>query len=108
MTGHIMSTIRNQRTGQIYLHSVPFLPFLLFMQYGTPDHVMAMPMFRVVILTSINLIWIIPHSHAQKFVPTVILNPVKLAVNSNHRRWVLDFLTSVLAERVTILVGRDL
>lgn len=105
MTGHIMSTIRNQRTGQIYLHSAPFL---LFMQYGTPARVMAMPMFRGVILTSINLIWIIPHSHAQKFVPTVILNPVKLAVNSNHRRWVLDFLASVLAERVTILVGRDL
>lgn len=88
MTGRMMSTIRNQRTGQIHLHSAPFL---LFTQYGTPACITAMPMFRVVILTSINLFQIIPYSQAQKFVPIVILNPVKLAVNSNHRRWVLDF-----------------
>jgi hypothetical protein len=61
MTGHVMLTTRNQRTGQIHLLSAPFL---LFMQNGTPARVMAMPMSRVVILTSINLIWIIPYSHA--------------------------------------------
>lgn len=87
MAANVMSTVRKQKTGQVFLCSPHFL---LLMQSGIPAHLTEMPKFRAGVLTSINLIQIIPQSHAQKFVSIVILNPVKLAVRIKHHRWVLD------------------
>lgn len=66
--------------------SPPFLPLteFFFLWGGTWPMRMLLPTFWVGLPIAFLIIWKFSHSHAQRCVPQVIPNPVKLPMKTNH------------------------
>lgn len=83
VSGHIAPTVRKQRMCAQLACSFLLSPG------SKPMGLMVPTMIRVVLPTSINLIYIIPHRQLWRFISVVLLIPAKLTMKMNHHIFLL-------------------